>query len=83
MGGSFEVYSHDRCPLVGWLDRSSQVVPNVLVSGWLSWGSGEGRGPMNTPAGRDGWVISGRKGQKVKGHGLVAVAALSVVTTLW
>lgn len=26
--------------LVGWLDRSSQVVPNVLVSGWLSWGSG-------------------------------------------
>lgn len=35
---------------------------------------------MSTPAGRDGWVISGRKGQKVKEeeggvHGLVAVAA--------
>lgn len=30
---------------------------------------------MNTPAGRDGRVISGWKGQKVKGHGLVAVAA--------
>lgn len=62
-----EVYSHDRCRLVGWLDRSGRVVPNDLVSGWLSWGSGGGRGPMSTPAGRDGWVISGRKGQKVKG----------------
>lgn len=31
---------------------------------------------MSAPVGRDGWVISGRKGQKVKGgHGLVAVAA--------
>lgn len=43
----------------------------------VGWAGGEkwGRGPMNTPAGRDGRVISGRKGQKVKGHGLVAVAA--------
>lgn len=24
---------------------------------------------MSTPASRDGWVISGRKGQKVKGQG--------------
>lgn len=61
-----EVYSHDRCRLVGWLDRSSRVVPNVLV--WLAeLGEWRGRGPMSTPAGRDGWVISGRKGQKVKG----------------
>jgi len=29
-----EVYSHDRCRLVGWLDRSSRDVPNVLV--WLA-----------------------------------------------
>lgn len=29
-----EVYSHDRCRLVGWLERSSRVVPNVLV--WLA-----------------------------------------------
>lgn len=61
-----EVYSHERCRLVGWLDRSSRVVPNVLV--WLAeLGEWRGRGPMSTPAGRDGWVISGRKGQKVKG----------------
>lgn len=62
-----EVYSHDRCRLVGWLNRSSWVAPNVLVSGWLSLGEWQGRGPMSAPAGRDGWVISGRKGQKVKG----------------
>lgn len=46
-----EVYSHDRRRLVGWLDRSSRVVPNVLV--WLAelreW---RGRGPMSTPAGQ-------------------------------
>lgn len=61
-----EVYSHDRCRPVGWLDRSSRVVPKVLV--WLAeLGEWRGRGPMSTPAGRDGWVISGRKGQKVKG----------------
>lgn len=52
--------------LVGWLDRSSRDAPNVLVllAELRKW---RGRGPMSVPAGRDGWVISGRKGQKVKG----------------
>lgn len=52
--------------LVGWLDRSSRDAPNVpvLLAELRKW---RGRGPMSAPAGRDGWVISGRKGQKVKG----------------
>lgn len=71
-----EVYSHDRCRLVGWLDRSSRVVPNVPVSGWLSRGSGGGPW-ANEHASGQRWVghqwAEMSEGQG--GHGLVAVAA--------
>lgn len=57
----------------------------ALVSGWFgrgdSWGGGRGCCPEHgneQATGGDGRVISGYRGQ-----GLVAVAALSVFTTLW
>lgn len=62
--------------------RSSRDLPKAPVllaepREWRRRGWGEGGlGPMSAAAGRDGWVVIGRKGQKVKGgHGLVAVAA--------
>lgn len=59
------------------LVRQRQAGPSPCCGLWLAeLGEWRGREPMSAPAGRDGWVISGRKGQKVKGgHGLVAVAA--------
>lgn len=56
MGGGPEVYSHDRCRLVGWLDRSSRDVPNVLV---LLAELREWRGP---------WANEHASGQRWVGH---------------
>lgn len=75
--------SYGCCPLVGWLGRGREVVPIVLVSGWLV---GVVAGPLaneHPSTGKYGRVISGWKGQGVKDHGLVAGVALSVVITLW
>lgn len=52
------------------LGRGSRDVPKVPgpVGGAERMAGGRGGlGPMSAAAGRDGWVISGRKGQKVKG----------------
>lgn len=64
-----EVYPHDGCPLVGWLDRSCRVVPNVLVSGWLRLGVA---GPLaNERASGQRWVghqwAERSEGQRVMG----------------
>lgn len=71
-----EVYSHDRCRLVGRLDRSSPGCSQCAGLVGCAEGVAGGRGPMSTPAGRDvGGSSVGGKVRRSRGHGLVAVAA--------
>lgn len=72
---SCEVILLDCCPLVGWLGRGREVVHVVMISGRLGLGKDAVKNQSE--------VNRSSVGGKVRGHGLVAVAALSVVTTLW
>lgn len=75
MGESCEVILLNCCPLVGWFGRGREVAHVVMISGRL----GLGKDAAENQSEMDRSSVGGR----VRGHGLVAVAALSVVITLW